>query len=80
MIFPNPSKGNITLSLNAVEKGTSVAIIYDNMGRMVRKVSFIKYYNSIQQQIQTFDLQRGVYFINVQVGRYGSYRTRFIKQ
>jgi hypothetical protein len=80
MIYPNPSRGNITLSLNTFEKGTSVAIIFDNTGKLVRKISFPKYYNSIQQQLQTFDLQRGVYFVNVLVGHSGRYRTQFIKQ
>lgn len=78
--YPNPTTNNIVLILNGPERGNAVAKIYDNMGRNVKQVSFIKYYNAIQQPVQTSDLQRGVYFVEVLVGRNGRYSTKFVRR
>jgi poly(3-hydroxybutyrate) depolymerase len=80
VVYPNPAPGNITLSLNTSERGNAVALIYDNTGRMVRKISFIKYYLTILQPLSTSDLPRGAFFIDVLIGKNGRYRTKFIRQ
>lgn len=80
VVYPNPARGNITLSLNTAELGNAVAVIYDNTGRMVKKISFIKYYSTVLQSLPTADLQRGVFFIDVLINKNGRYRAKFIKQ
>lgn len=80
LIYPNPAINNITLSMNCAERGNAVAVVYDNMGRVVRQISFIKFYSTLQQPVKVSDLPRGLYFIEVMIGRKGRYNTKFIRQ
>src|SRR5688572_18929114 len=40
LIYPNPTKSSVMLSLNSPENGNAVAVIYDNMGRLMQKTNF----------------------------------------
>jgi hypothetical protein len=80
VVYPNPTKSNIVLSLNTPEKGAAVAVIYDNMGRVMKKVSFVKSQFSLQQTLHILNLGRGLFIVDVIVGRTARFRTKFIKQ
>jgi len=80
MIYPNPSKSNITLVLNSAVNGNAVVVIYDNIGRLMKKVSFFKTQNSFQQNLNTLNLRSGLFYIEVIIGTGTKLHTKFIKQ
>jgi len=80
MIYPNPSKSNITLVLNSAVNGNAVVVIYDNIGRLMKKDSFFKTQNSYQQNLNTLNLRSGLFYIEVIIGTGTKLHTKFIKQ
>jgi predicted esterase len=80
MVYPNPSKSNITLVLNSAVNGNALVIIYDNMGRLMKKVSFFKSQNSFQQTLNTLNLGSGLFYVEVIIGTGTKLHTKFIKQ
>ncbi len=58
-VFPNPSYGNTNLNITDVSENTEIHV-YDNSGRMVRKISNINKTN-----ISIDDLQKGMYMIRM---------------
>ncbi|MDR2836620.1 MAG: C10 family peptidase [Bacteroidales bacterium] len=71
-IYPNPSKGNVTLSgLFGKEK----IKVYDISGKLVKE---IKNYENSSLTINLDDLLEGIYFINISNG-YSSKMAKFIK-
>ena len=80
LIYPNPTKSSVMLSLNSPEIGNAVAVIYDNMGRLMQKTTFFKPTTSFQQKLHTISLERGLFYVDVIIGRTARFRTKFIKQ
>jgi hypothetical protein len=80
MVYPNPAKSNITLALNSPGTGNAIVVIYDNMGRMMKKVSFVKSQAIFQQKLNTISFERGLYYLDILIGRNTRLHTKFIKQ
>ncbi len=80
LVYPNPSKSNITLALNSSVNGNAVVVIYDNMGRLMKKVSFFKSQASFQQKLNTLNLGSGLFYVEVIIGTGTRLHTKFIKQ
>ncbi|HUQ67230.1 MAG TPA: PKD domain-containing protein [Flavitalea sp.] len=80
VVYPNPAKSGITLALTSPELGNAVAVVYDNMGRLTSKISFYKSQTNFQQKLNIMNLERGLFFIDVIIGRKARLRAKFIKQ
>jgi hypothetical protein len=79
-VYPNPTKSDVMLSLNSPVNGNGIAFVYDNLGRLMSKTSFYKSQTSFQQKLNTINLERGLFYINVIIGTKARLRTKFIKQ
>ena len=80
MVYPNPTRSNVTLALNSPENGNAAVVIYDNMGRIMKKVSFVKTHTIFQQQLNIASFERGMYYVDIMIGIRTRMRTKFIKQ
>ena len=63
-VYPNPSKGRLTLAIGTNGLLESNAIIYDNRGRTVQQVRI----NSTAQNINIEGLAKGIYYIRLSNG------------
>jgi len=72
-LFPNPTKGNLTLELSALQVGESVQI-YNTMGKLIKELNI----SSLCQQVNVNDLINGYYFIFLK--NHPSQTLKFIKQ
>lgn len=79
-VYPNPAKADVTLELNTYERGNAIAVIYDNMGRIVRKVAFVKNQNYFLQRLPTAGLGKGLFYVDVMIDRKGRFQSKFIRQ
>ena len=80
LVYPNPAKSGITLVMNSAVNGNAVANIYDHLGRLMSRTTFIKSENSFQQRLNTINLSRGLFYVDVIIGTAARFRTKFIKQ
>ena len=80
VVYPNPTRSNVTLALNSPENGNAAVVIYDNMGRIMKKVSFVKTHTIFQQQLNIASFERGMYYVDIMIGIRTRMRTKFIKQ
>lgn len=79
-VYPNPATSEIILKLDSYERGNAEAVIYDNMGRIVKRIIFIKSQNSFLQRVSTSGLGKGLFYVDVIIQKKGRLRTKFIKQ
>lgn len=79
-IYPNPAANDVVLRLDTYERGDAIAVIYDNMGRIVRRISFIKSQNKFLQRLPTAGLGKGMFYVDVMVNRKAKFSTSFIKR
>jgi len=64
LIYPNPAKDKITISIDNLTTDNLQFEIYDLMGRVVSQLSNGKLSNS-QLTIDIYNLQSGIYFLKV---------------
>lgn len=79
-IYPNPASNDVTLRLNTYERGNAIAAIYDNTGRLVRRIAFVKSQNNFLQRLPVAGLNRGLFYVDIIVNGKALFRTKFIKQ
>ncbi len=75
-LYPNPCQEYINLALNSNVTVEKVEII-NALGAVVRTVSGVPFLKELQ--IQTSDLNKGIYFVTVHTGQ-GTQTARFIKE
>lgn len=80
VVYPNPATSDVILQLNTYHRGNSVAVIYDNMGREVKRVNFVKNQNKFLQRLPTAALGKGLFYVDVMIDRKGRFRSKFIKR
>lgn len=64
VVYPNPSKGRMTLAIGSNDLLDSRAIIYDNNGRTVQQLFVV----STAQTINIESLAKGIYYIKLRNG------------
>jgi predicted esterase len=79
-LFPNPARSSTILRVTTSELGNSLVRIYDNSGRLVKTVSFVKLLLAQQYTIYTYDLPRGLYYLDISIGRGKRYHVKMLKQ
>ena len=80
LAVPNPAKSSILLIINSPVNGNAVAVVYDNMGRLMSRTSFVKSQTIFQQKLNTINLDRGIFYVHVIVGAGARFQTKFMKQ
>jgi Secretion system C-terminal sorting domain len=63
-IYPNPSEGDINISLGDLKNNEALITLFDATGKMVRSIS--TYTN--QSTLERGDLAKGIYFMRVLIG------------
>ena len=69
-VYPNPATDHVTLDLEVSNDGEAAVNIYDLTGKLVRREALGRMgAGSYSHTMSTSDLQRGMYLINVVVGK-----------
>jgi len=76
IVFPNPVKDELTLSINEDENILSYSI-FDNLGNEVKKGDFSSKLN--EQTIALNELKEGIYLLNIETNKQ-SYKKKIIKE
>ncbi|MDN5203881.1 M12 family metallo-peptidase [Fulvivirgaceae bacterium BMA10] len=78
-IFPNPTKGMMTLEIGINYSGTLNLILMDALGRTLRSSAIKKSKSSITHDLDLTNLQNGIYFLNI-ISPQGTISKRLSKQ
>ncbi|MBN9295864.1 MAG: T9SS type A sorting domain-containing protein [Filimonas sp.] len=68
VVFPNPTPGNFTLTLNNIYKGELKVSIYDLSGRVLADMTYIKDQPTFSKTINLGNLPSGIYLLKTQIG------------
>ena len=63
VIYPNPSKGIVTIDLKAINHKNATIALYNVLGKEVKKVALKS--NESNYQLDFSDFKDGVYFVKV---------------
>jgi hypothetical protein len=69
MIYPNPSSGNITLTGLPVNTGEVKISLINSMGMEVMYTTVEDRFDSVDIDLESLDLPRGVYFFRLMVNK-----------
>jgi hypothetical protein len=60
-IFPNPTKGNITVSINELEDKAARIMVFNSLGRLITDIEF----TSLKTTFSLYDQPSGIYILKI---------------
>ena len=67
-VFPNPTQGGITLSINSKNNADVQIIVYNGLGELVKRETINGYIGNISHSINLKEVSEGIYLINIKIG------------
>ncbi|MCF7803089.1 MAG: T9SS type A sorting domain-containing protein [Candidatus Marinimicrobia bacterium] len=77
-LYPNPGSSSVNMVIKSPEKGRFTFRMYNLLGELVYDVSDIKSAFDYKQQFNISDLARGIYFVEMRIGRSHIARSKLV--